>query len=207
MPHGAGLLTLVALTLVASCSSAPKPSMKEVGRAWDETLQEWQAFHRQKLDTLDSNERDDYLDRHSQVMDGLHALSLATVMRAAAPDDTWHGEVRIEGESRRGAPLTIRLASCPPGRKFVLYSSADLALPMPLNDEKGDFWVLDRGRQVVEAEGTVDSRGEARVTLALSEDPALAGAFRAYQARILNDPGAPSGPTLGFTTAHGRRLK
>ena len=207
MPKHARLLVLGAAALAASCAAAPRPSMKEVSEVLSETVSEWHAFHMEEWKSVDPEKQDAYLEKLSPVHTALTATELILTVKSAVPEDRWFGSVRIDGELRAGKPVTIRLTCCPPGRRFILYSSTDLAEPRPRTREGEDYWVLDRDRQAVEGEGSVDSRGEASVQLVLPEDPALAGSFRAYQARLLDDAGDPSGPAFGFTTAHGRRLK
>ena len=53
-------------------------------------------------------------------------------------------------------------------------------------------------------EGTIDARGEAAVT---DHPSGPAGAFRVYQATILKDGEQAGGAAVGFTMAHGRRLR
>jgi hypothetical protein len=70
-----------------------------------------------------------------------------------------------------------------------------------------DHWILDLRRQKLEAEGTIDAKGEAIVTVSIPDDASLAGTFRGFQATIPRDGAGAGGATVGFTMAHGRRVR
>ena len=197
------LALLIFLAVVSCAGPPPRPSLDEVTGTWKETIEEWGDSQRAHAETLDREKRDDYLGRHSGTMANLHHLNMLTILHTASEGD-WHGLVRIDGECRSGAPVTIRLSTCPPGRRFAPYSSPDLAQPLPHPSGNNDYWILDLGRQELVGEGTIDARGEASVTVHPSGP---AGAFRGFQATILRDGEKAGGAAVGFMTAHGRRLR
>ena len=196
-------LTLLSVLAITSCASPPRPTLEEVAGPWNETIEEWGACQRRHADSLEGEERDEVLERHMDVMRRLHLLNMVAILHTVSEDE-WHGVVRIDGEMRAGAPVTIRLSTCPPGRRFALYSSSELSHPRPHPSGNNDYWILDLGRQKLEGEGTIDAQGEAEVTVHPS---GAAGAFRAFQATILKEGAEAGGATTGFTLAHGRRLR
>ena len=206
MRHRSKLLAPLAALVVASCASPPRPTLEEITGSWKETLQEWSAWQRRHADTLEGEERDEVLGRHSEILANLHLVNMVAILHTVS-DDEWHGVVRIDGELRAGATATVRLSTCPPGRRFALYSAPDLAHPRPHPSGNSDYWILDLGRQKLEGEGTIDARGEAAVAVTFPADPSLAGAFRGFQATILGEGAEAGGATLGFTLAHGRRFR
>ena len=203
MRHRSKLLAPLAVLAVASCASPPRPSLEEVTGPWKETIEEWGACQRRHADSLEGEERDEYLERHMDIMQSLHLVNMVAILHTVSEDE-WHGVVRIDGEMRAGAPVTIRLSTCPPGRRFALYSSPELSQPRPHPSGNNDYWILDLGRQKLEGEGTIDARGEAAVTVHPSGP---AGAFRAFQATMLKEGAEAGGAATGFTLAHGRRLR
>jgi hypothetical protein len=199
-------VTLLAVLVIASCASPPRPALEHVTQAWNETLQEWGAWQRGRADALEGEEKDEHLERHMDVLRNLHLLNMVAILHTVS-DGEWSGVVRIDGEMRTGSPVAIRLSTCPPGRRFALYSSSELSHPRPHPSGNHDYWILDLGRQRLEGEGTIDARGEAAITVSLPDDPSLAGAFRGFQATILKEGEKEGGAALGFTTAHGRRVR
>lgn len=194
---------LLAAAIFTSCATPPKPPLEAVNKLWTETLDEWGKVQLQKIDTLEGDDREEYAERYSNLLQGLCLVNIISILDTVG-DSPWHGYVKIDGDLRAGHPVTVRLSTCPPGRKFILYGAPDLSYPVHRQgEESSDYWVLDLDRQAVEGEGVIDAGGEAAVTVRLSPDHA--GGYRAFQARILGDEPGLKGQA--FTKAHGRRIR
>jgi hypothetical protein len=191
---------LLTAALLTSCATPPKPPLDAVNRLWMETLDEWSKVQMERLQALEGAERDRFAEEHGDLIYGLALVNMLSILDVVG-DSPWHGYVKIDGELHAGRFVTVRLSTCPPGRKFILYGSPALGRPVPRQgEESNDYWVLDLDRQTVEGEGTVDANGEAAVSV---EVPS--GGFRAWQARLLGDEPGLKGQA--FTKAHGKRIR
>jgi hypothetical protein len=192
-------LALFAAALCASCASPPKPSTEEISRLWSETFDDWTEVQKRKLDTLEGDDREEFAEEYGELLTSLTLVRMASILDAVG-DYPWHGYVKIDGDLRTGHPVTIRLSTCPPGRKFILYGSPGLSRPvLRPGEDSNDYWILDLDRQTVEGEGIIDADGEAAVTVVIPAD-----AYRAFQARLLGDTPGLKGQM--FTKAHGKKI-
>lgn len=197
------IAALMAVVLLASCAAPPKPPLENVNKLWLETLEEWSDYRLERIRAMPEEDRAEPVERHTDLMYGLYLVNMVSILDTVG-DSPWHGYVRIDGDLRAGQSVTVRLSTCPPGRKFILYGAPDLSLPIPRHgEESNDYWVIALEKQAVEGEGRIDAAGEASVTVHIPPDHA--GGFRAFQARILGDDPGLKGQA--FTKAHGRRIR
>jgi hypothetical protein len=93
------------------------------------------------------------------------------------------GGLILAGDLALGGTNPIRIVQGPGDSRFVLYESDRLSEKTAAFEDR-PAWYLDRSRQHVVAEGTLDRDGEATIPIDIPEDPALVGSLRVYQALV-----------------------